>query len=52
MVNVYEMLAKKLEEELGPTEINSWNDIVDYLEDNGFVDYDTLKEIFLHGEEN
>lgn len=51
MADVYAMLAEKLSDELGPTEMNSWKDIVEYLENNGFIDYDNLKEIFLYGEE-
>ena len=51
MLSVYELLVEQLEDELGPIEINSWKGIVDYLSNEGFLDYDVLKEILLAGRE-
>lgn len=49
--DVYKLLEERLEDELGPPENCSWNDIVYCLEGIGVLDYDNLKEILLYGEE-
>lgn len=51
MANIYEMLAEELSDYLGPTDNTSWEDIVAYLSERGFLDYDNLKEILLNDEE-
>jgi hypothetical protein len=49
--NAYQVLVEQLEDELGPTSHNSWQDIVDYLTEEGILDYDILKEVLLGEEE-
>jgi hypothetical protein len=51
MRDVYQVLAEQLEDELGPTSHNSWRNIVDYLNEEGILDYDILKECLLGGGE-
>lgn len=45
MTNVYELLEEELATELGLS-FEQAERVVAYLEDNGFLDYDTLKEIY------
>lgn len=49
-IDVYEKLADELMFEFGFTASVAQN-IVSFLEDQGVIDYDTLKEIFLYDDE-
>lgn len=43
--SVYKRLADKLADDLGRVEYCDWEEIVKYLSDEGFIDYDNLKEL-------
>lgn len=43
--SVYKLLAEKLAEDLGRVEYCDWDEIIKYLSDEGYLDYDILKEL-------
>lgn len=49
MEDVYELLAKDLQDNVG-LDYGQALEIVEFLQSNDFIDYDTLKEIYLYDE--
>lgn len=47
--DVYELLAQDIRDNVG-VDYATALEVVTFLEDNGFVDYDNLKEIYLYDE--
>lgn len=45
--DVYELLAKDIENNVG-LDYGQAVEVVDFLQNNDFIDYDTLKEIYLY----
>jgi Mn-dependent DtxR family transcriptional regulator len=50
MADVYEMLAKEIADCIVGVDLYTATNIVEHLHNAGFIDYDTLKEIYLHDE--
>jgi hypothetical protein len=49
--DVYEMLAQDLVNNVGLEYLQAL-EIVDFLQNNDFIDYDTLKEIYIYDDED
>lgn len=49
--DVYELLTRDLENNVG-LDYSQALEVVEFLTDNDFIDYDTLKEIYLYDEES
>lgn len=47
MDDVYELLAKDLVHNVG-LDLSQAIEVVEFLQDNDFIDYDTLKEIYIY----
>jgi len=51
MDDVYELLAQDLVNNVGLDYMQAL-EVVDFLQNNDYIDYDTLKEIYIYGDED